>query len=120
MRERKKRKRKKKICLLMIRRQPRSTLFPDTTLFRSHSPVKRGEWTAANLKKMKYIDGVLFNCNYGCNYQTTEAHIVTDIIKKETGLPCLITNTDLPNASKGQMRTRFEAFIEMIRAKRQT
>ncbi len=77
----------------------------------------RGRWTVENIRKMKYIDGVLFNCNFGCNYQTTEARIVTDIIKKETGLPCLVTNTDLPNEGRGQMRTRLEAFIEMIRSK---
>src|SRR3712207_7711926 len=42
MRERERRKQVRKKCLffLMIRRPPRSTLFPYTTLFRSETPMR--------------------------------------------------------------------------------
>jgi benzoyl-CoA reductase/2-hydroxyglutaryl-CoA dehydratase subunit BcrC/BadD/HgdB len=61
---------------------------------------------------------VIFNCNFGCNYQAAEARLVSDTIKKEGGIPCMITDSDLPKENRGQMRTRLEAFIEMLRNKR--
>ncbi len=76
---------------------------------------RRAQWTVGNIRQAKQVDGVVFNCNFGCNYQAAEARIVTDIIKQETGLPCLITDVDLPKENRGQMRTRLEAFLEMIR-----
>lgn len=79
-------------------------------------PAKqRAQWTVDNIRRAKKVDGVIFNCNFGCNYQAAEARMVTDIIKQETGLPCLITDADLPKENRGQMRTRLEAFLEMIR-----
>lgn len=78
---------------------------------------KRAQWTVENIRKSKALDGVVFNCNFGCNYQAAEARIVTDAIKKETGLPCLTTDTDLPKENRGQMRTRLGAFLEMIQSR---
>ncbi len=79
-------------------------------------PAKeRAKWTVKNIQRLKKVDGVIFNCNFGCNYQTAEARMVTDTIKRETGIPCLITDTDLPQENRGQMRTRLEAFLELIR-----
>jgi benzoyl-CoA reductase/2-hydroxyglutaryl-CoA dehydratase subunit BcrC/BadD/HgdB len=77
--------------------------------------AKRALWTAENVRRFKQVDGVIFNCNFGCNYQAAEARMVTDAIKRETGIPCLITDTDLPRENRGQMRTRLEAFLELIR-----
>jgi hypothetical protein len=82
-------------------------------------PAKqRAQWTVDNICRAKGVDGVVFNCNFGCNYQAAEARMVTDIIKQETGLPCLITDADLPKENRGQMRTRLEAFLEMIRQRK--
>ena len=79
-------------------------------------PAKqRALWTVDNIRRTKQVDGVVFNCNFGCNYQAAEARIVTDTIKQELKLPCLITDVDLPKENRGQMRTRLEAFLEMIR-----
>jgi benzoyl-CoA reductase/2-hydroxyglutaryl-CoA dehydratase subunit BcrC/BadD/HgdB len=75
---------------------------------------QRAQWTVNNIRRAKRVDGVIFNCNFGCNYQAAEARMVTDIIKQETGLPCLITDADLPKENRGQMRTRLEAFLEVI------
>lgn len=82
------------------------------------SSKKRAKWTLENVRKTQEVEGVIFNCNFGCNYQAAEARIVTDVLKKEGGIPCMITDSDLPRENRGQMRTRLEAFIEMIRNKR--
>ncbi|MFQ5646006.1 MAG: 2-hydroxyacyl-CoA dehydratase subunit D [bacterium] len=75
---------------------------------------ERADWTLNHFRRLKKADGVIFNCNFGCNYQAAEARIVTDTLK-EAGIPCLITDADLPRGNRGQMRTRIEAFIEMLR-----
>jgi len=80
---------------------------------------ERAEWTVENVRKAQNVEGVVFNCNFGCNYQAAEARMVSDILKKEGGIPCIITDSDLPKENRGQMRTRLEAFIEMLRNKRQ-
>src|SRR5262249_56237968 len=45
-----------RFSLLMIRRPPSSTLFPDTTLFRSEP----GDLALADLRAARFFDGVIF------------------------------------------------------------
>src|SRR2546427_3300242 len=42
----------------MIRRPPRSTLFPYTTLFRSHRPSRRGCLRRAHLQQLPVLESV--------------------------------------------------------------
>ena len=83
------------------------------------SSDERARWTLENVRRAEKVDGVVFNCNFGCNYQAAEARMVSDVLKREGGIPCMITDSDLPKENRGQMRTRLEAFIEMLRNKRQ-
>ncbi len=76
---------------------------------------ERSMWTVNTIRSAKRVDGLIFNCNFGCNYQAAEARFVTDIVKRETGIPCLITDADLPKENRGQMRTRLGAFIELLK-----
>src|SRR2546421_12715903 len=51
-----------RVCLsfffffLMIRRPPRSTLFPYTTLFRSHNTIGRGQRRSANARSLQTLE----------------------------------------------------------------
>ncbi len=80
--------------------------------------VKKAHWTVNNIKTMERVDGVVFNCNFGCNYNAASCRIVTDIIKEHMDIPILMIDSDLPGENRGQMRTRFGAFIEMIKSKK--
>ncbi|MEW6089178.1 MAG: 2-hydroxyacyl-CoA dehydratase family protein [bacterium] len=82
------------------------------------NPGEKARWTVNNIKRMKRVDGVVFNCNFGCNYNATASRIIIDSIKEQLDIPVLLINSDLPGENHGQMRTRFGAFFEMIRKKR--
>ena len=79
------------------------------------STEERAEWTAKQIKESR-ADGVLFVFNWGCNYQSAVAGIITDIIKKETGLPVMsIEVGELTRMeSIEQSQNRYESFIEML------
>ncbi|MBI5787299.1 MAG: 2-hydroxyacyl-CoA dehydratase [Candidatus Schekmanbacteria bacterium] len=80
--------------------------------------VQKALWTLSNIKRMGRVDGVVFNCNFGCNYNAAAARIVTDTIKEHMDIPILLVDSDLPGENRGQMRTRFGAFFEMIRKRK--
>ena len=68
------------------------------------------------------IDGVIFNCNWGCNWQPPFAKAIIDTIKEEMGIPGLIITTGMPRKDgaggyklSAQLQTRIEAFIEMLK-----
>jgi len=80
------------------------------------SAKNKAMWTVNNIKRMKRIDGVIINSNFGCNYNAANTRIVADTIKKETDVPVLTIDSDLPKESREQFRTRCGAFIEMIKS----
>ncbi len=84
----------------------------------TYTGQEKAMWTVENIKQMKNLDGVIINVNFGCNYVASNTRILHDVIKKETGLPVLIIDSDLPGENREQIRTRIGAFIEMIRQKK--
>ena len=76
---------------------------------------ERAEWTIKQIKESR-ADGFIFMYNWGCNYQSAVAGMMTDIIKKETGLPAMsIEVGELTRMeSIEQSQNRVESFIEML------
>lgn len=76
---------------------------------------QRAEWTVEAIRRSR-ADGVIFMYNWGCNYQTGVARLISDIIREKTGLPT--TFIEVGELGRGeateQSRNRVEAFIEMI------
>lgn len=65
------------------------------------------------LAKEYKVDGVIdINLKFCCLYDT-EGYVVEEALKKE-GIPVLGIETDYSDADAEQLRTRIEAFIEMI------
>jgi benzoyl-CoA reductase/2-hydroxyglutaryl-CoA dehydratase subunit BcrC/BadD/HgdB len=60
--------------------------------------------------------GVVFMYNWGCNFQTGVARLLSDIIKEKTGLPATFIEVGELGRSEAteQSENRIEAFIEMI------
>ncbi|MBI1987767.1 MAG: 2-hydroxyacyl-CoA dehydratase [Nitrospinae bacterium] len=64
------------------------------------------------------VEGVIFDCAYGCNYISKTARYVCDVIKEELGLPILILDTDLPNEHRKALEEKIEGFLEIVRSSR--
>ena len=86
----------------------------------SHLPYEkpteeRAEWTSKQIQESR-ADGVLFVFNWGCNYQSAIAGMMTDIIKNETGLPAMSMEVGELTRMESieQSQNRVEAFIEML------
>jgi len=61
------------------------------------------------------VNGVIwYQLMYRESYKT-ESHYFPQILKRETGLPMLILESDYDSAEVGQLRTRIETYIETIR-----
>ncbi|MBI5207614.1 MAG: 2-hydroxyacyl-CoA dehydratase [Candidatus Firestonebacteria bacterium] len=84
----------------------------------TYTGQEKAMWTVENIKQMKNLDGVIININFGCNYVAANTRILQDTIKKETGMPVLVIDSDLPGENREQIRTRIGAFIEMIKQKK--
>lgn len=77
---------------------------------------KRAEWTAEQVKKSR-ADGVVFMYNWGCNFQTAVARMMSDIIKEKTGVPTTFIEVGELGRMEAleQSENRIEAFIEILR-----
>ncbi len=73
----------------------------------------RAEWLAEQVKKSR-ADGLVFMYNWGCNYQTGVARMISDIVKERTGVATTIIEIELGQDSE-QPENRVESFIEMLR-----
>ena len=81
-----------------------------------HPILERAQWTAAEVKRTR-AEGLMFIYNWGCQYQSTIAQMVADVVKEETGVPTLVMGVgDLSKAElTEQSQNRVEAFIELLR-----
>jgi benzoyl-CoA reductase/2-hydroxyglutaryl-CoA dehydratase subunit BcrC/BadD/HgdB len=65
------------------------------------------------------VDGVLYHVLTGCHPYDIEMHRFEKVFR-QMGIPCLRIETDYGPEDVGQIRTRTEAFLETIIAKRQS
>lgn len=87
------------------------------SLFPYEQPTeKRAEWTAEQVKKSR-ADGVVFMYNWGCNFQTAVARMMSDIIKEKTGVPTTFIEVGELGRMEAleQSENRIESFIEILR-----
>jgi benzoyl-CoA reductase/2-hydroxyglutaryl-CoA dehydratase subunit BcrC/BadD/HgdB len=75
----------------------------------------RGKWTADMVKRSR-ADGVIFMYQWGCNYQSSVARMISDIVKQKTGVPTTFVEVGELGRSEAteQSTNRVEAFIEMV------
>jgi benzoyl-CoA reductase/2-hydroxyglutaryl-CoA dehydratase subunit BcrC/BadD/HgdB len=60
---------------------------------------------------------MIFTHTWGCNFQSSVARMICDIVRDEVGIPVMDTGNDSGNVSglgNEQSKTRVGAFIEMI------
>ena len=71
----------------------------------------------ADLAKEYHSDGVIIASNKFCEYWSYERVIDTVILKRDFGLPVCSIEKEYINSASGQLRTRFQAFVESVEIK---
>ena len=71
----------------------------------------------ADLAKEYKADGIIVASNKFCEYWSYERVIDTIVMKRDFGLPVCSIEKEYINTASGQLRTRFQAFVESVEIK---
>jgi benzoyl-CoA reductase/2-hydroxyglutaryl-CoA dehydratase subunit BcrC/BadD/HgdB len=80
-------------------------------------PTKeRALWTVEQVRRSR-ADGLLFIYNWGCNFQSSSARLIVDVVRDEAKIPTTHIGSSEAGRSESvaQFQNRVEAFIEMLR-----
>ena len=72
----------------------------------------------ADLVKAYNADGLIIASNTFCEYWSYERVIDTVIMNRDFGIPVCSIEKEYINAASGQLRTRFQAFVESVEIKK--
>ena len=72
----------------------------------------------ADLTKEYKADGIIVESNKFCEYWSYERTIDTIILPRDFGIPVCSIEKEYINGASGQLRTRFQAFVESIEIKK--
>ena len=72
----------------------------------------------AELAKEYKADGVIVASNKFCEYWSYERVIDTVVLPRDFGLPVCSIEKEYINSASGQLRTRFQAFVESVEIKK--
>lgn len=80
---------------------------------------KRAAWTAKIAGDSK-ADGAIFMHQWGCNYQSSIARMVVDIVQERANIPAIIIERTFAESATGheQVNGRVETFLEILRQTR--
>ena len=71
----------------------------------------------ADLAKEYGADGIIVESNKFCEYWSYERTIDTIVLTRDFGIPVCSIEKEYINSASGQLRTRFQAFVESIEIK---
>ena len=72
----------------------------------------------AELAKEYHADGIIVESNKFCEYWSYERTIDTIVLTRDFGIPVCSIEKEYINSASGQLRTRFQAFVESIEIKK--
>ena len=72
----------------------------------------------ADLVKEYNADGIIVASNKFCEYWSYERVIDSYILQRDFGIPVCSIEKEYINTAVGQLRTRFQAFVESIEIKK--
>ena len=84
----------------------------------SDEKVAQRRETADRLAREFNADGIIYEQMKYCDYWGFERALVSHIMSEEKGWPVLSIDRLYNNRSSGQLRTRFQAFVESLEIKR--
>jgi hypothetical protein len=83
--------------------------------------VEHAEWFVEQLKRSR-ADGFIYGYHWGCNFASSAAHVICDVIKEKVGIPTFIMETEMIGKTadeSGGGLTRVDAFVEMLKQRKQ-
>lgn len=86
--------------------------------FMPQDTMRRRKQRIADLAKEYRADGVIVVSNKFCEYWSYERVIDTVVLPRDFGLPVCSIEKEYINSASGQLRTRFQAFVESIEIKK--
>ena len=84
----------------------------------SDEKVHQRRETADRLAREYKADGIIVASNKFCEYWSYERVIDTVVLQRDFGYPVCSIEKEYINAASGQLRTRFQAFIESVEIKK--
>ena len=72
----------------------------------------------ADIAREYRADGIIVESNKFCEYWSYERTINTIVLQRDFGIPVCSIEKEYINSASGQLRTRFQAFIESIEIKK--
>ena len=93
-------------------------LTSNCTRFMEQAEMRRRKQFIADLAKEYHADGVIVASNKFCEYWSYERVIDTVVLQRDFGLPVCSIEKEYINAASGQLRTRFQAFVESVEIKK--
>lgn len=88
------------------------------TRFMEQNEMRRRKQYIADLAKEYKADGIIVASNKFCEYWSYERTIDTIVLNRDFGIPVCSIEKEYVNAASGQLRTRFQAFIESVEIKK--
>ena len=82
------------------------------------SAMRQRKKYIADVAKEYKADGVIVESNKFCEYWSYERVIDTIVLPRDFGLPVCSIEKEYINSASGQLRTRFQAFVESIEIKK--
>ena len=86
--------------------------------FMSQDTMRARKQRIADLARDYHADGVIVASNKFCEYWSYERVIDTVVLPRDFGLPVCSIEKEYINSASGQLRTRFQAFVESIEIKK--
>jgi benzoyl-CoA reductase/2-hydroxyglutaryl-CoA dehydratase subunit BcrC/BadD/HgdB len=83
---------------------------------------QHAQWIVDHIVQSR-ADGFIYGYKWGCNFGSSAAHIIADVVRQQTGIPTLIMETGMIGkiaAESGGGLTRVEAFIEMLKQRKRS
>ena len=92
-------------------------IFDSREIGRSKDYVNRVFYLADYAKEYK-ADGIIVESNKFCEYWSFERMIDTIVLPRDFGYPVCSIEKEYINTASGQLRTRFQAFVESVELKK--
>ena len=86
--------------------------------FMPQNTMRERKQRIADLARDYHADGVIVASNKFCEYWSYERVIDTIVLPRDFGLPVCSIEKEYINSASGQLRTRFQAFVESIEIKK--
>ncbi len=86
--------------------------------FMPQNTMRERKQRIADLARDYHADGVIVASNKFCEYWSYERVIDTVVLPRDFGLPVCSIEKEYINSASGQLRTRFQAFVESIEIKK--